>query len=175
MSRFASALRAPALTSTALVQPYLPTPKTKPPTTKGGKSKFGIRRFLRSLLHLFVYTIIHAFFSVYIRLRKAYHAVRDRAHSVLYYHHRTPELIERDVKGFSRLPKHLSVILTVDDDARGGGELEKLVSEAAEIAAWCASAGIPKLSIYERTGASTSSNGDCTLNILVACCSRFSS
>lgn len=70
----------------------------------------------------------------------------------MYYHHHTPELIERDVKGLSRLPKHLSVILSLEDNGRGGAELERLVSEAAEIAAWCASAGIPRLSIYEKTG-----------------------
>jgi hypothetical protein len=56
------------------------------------------------------------------------------------------------VKGLSRLPKHLSVILSLEDGGRGGAELERLVNEASEIAAWCASAGIPRLSIYERTG-----------------------
>lgn len=73
-------------------------------------------------------------------------------YSVLYYHHRTPALIERDVKGLSRLPKHLSVILSLEDGASSGAELERLVNEAADIAAWCASAGIPRLSIYEKTG-----------------------
>jgi hypothetical protein len=113
----------------------------------------GIRNFLRSQLHLLVYIIIHTIFSVYIKFRQAYHAVRDRIYSVLYYHHRTPELIERDVKRLSRLPKHLSVILSLEDGGRSGAELERLVNEAAEIAAWCASAGISRLSIYEKTGA----------------------
>lgn len=71
---------------------------------------------------------------------------------MLYYHHRTPELIERDVKGLKRLPKHLSVILKQEDDGRGGAELEKLVNEVADISAWCACAGIPTLSVYEKTG-----------------------
>ncbi len=89
---------------------------------------------------------------MYIRIRQAYHAVADRIYSVLYYHHRTPELIESDVKAFKRLPKHLSVILTLEEDGKGGAELERLVNEAADIAAWCASAGIPQLSVYEKTG-----------------------
>lgn len=89
---------------------------------------------------------------MYIRIRQTYHAVTDRIYSVLYYHHRTPELIERDVKGLSRLPKHLSVILELEDNGRGGAELERLVNEAADISAWCASAGISQLSIYEKTG-----------------------
>jgi hypothetical protein len=101
---------------------------------------------------LLIFTIIHTFFSLYIRVRQAYRAVADRIISVLCYHHRTPELIERDVKGLRRLPKHLSVILDLEGDGRGGAELERLVDEAADIAAWCASAGIPHLSIYEKTG-----------------------
>jgi len=56
------------------------------------------------------------------------------------------------VKGLSRLPKHLSVILELEGNGRGGAELERLVNEAADISAWCASAGIPQLSIYEKTG-----------------------
>jgi hypothetical protein len=87
-------------------------------------------------------------------MRNAYHAIVYRIYSVAYYHHRTPELIQRDVKGLSRIPKHLSVILKLDEPSKGGAELETLVNEAADIAAWCASAGIAQLSIYEKTGTS---------------------
>lgn len=96
--------------------------------------------------------IIHAFFSLYIRTRQACHAVANRIYSVYHYHHRTPELIQGDVKALRKLPRHLSVVLTLEDHSRGGAGLERLVNEAAEIAAWCASAGIPELSIYEKTG-----------------------
>lgn len=61
-------------------------------------------------------------------------------------------MIQKDVKRLDRLPKTLSVILKLDDDGKGGAELERLVNEVSEISAWCASAGIPKLNIYERTG-----------------------
>ncbi|KAK4452988.1 putative undecaprenyl pyrophosphate protein [Podospora aff. communis PSN243] len=141
-----------------LLKPYLPSP---PPRTSAQrdaararekKSRLGVRRFLRTQLHLFVFTVIHAFFSLYIRLRQAYHAVVNQIYSVYHYHHRTPELIQSDVKGLRRLPRHLSVVLTLEEHGRGGAGLEKLVNEAAEIAAWCASAGIPELSIYEKTG-----------------------
>jgi len=103
-------------------------------------------------LHLLVFTAIHAFFSLYIRFRHAYHAVVNQIYSVYHYHHRTPELIQGDVKALRRLPNHLSVILTLEDHGMGGAGLERLVNEAADIAAWCASAGIPELSIYEKTG-----------------------
>lgn len=94
------------------------------------------------------------------RIRIAYHAVVYRVCSVLFYHHKTPELIERDVKGLRRLPRHLSVILSLDEDKKGGDELEQLVNEVADIAAWCTSAGIPQLSIYEKTGMSTTGDVD---------------
>jgi dehydrodolichyl diphosphate syntase complex subunit NUS1 len=79
----------------------------------------------------------------------------DRVFAILYYHHRTPELIKKDVKGLQRLPEHLSVILKLEEGAKGGAGLEILVDEVAEIAAWCACAGIPTLSIYEKTGKHT--------------------
>lgn len=111
-----------------------------------------MRKFLKTQLHALVYAIVHTIFSVYIRFRQAYHAVKDRILAILYYHHRTPELIQKDVKGLSRLPKHISVILKLEDGGRGGAGLEALVDEVAEISAWCACIGIPMLSIYEKTG-----------------------
>ncbi|KAJ9157244.1 Undecaprenyl diphosphate synthase [Pleurostoma richardsiae] len=140
-----------------LVKPYLPSPKSRSPnrpeaeTSNGHASRFGLRRFFLTKLHLLLYILIHAIFSLYIRIRQGYHAVRDRIWSILYYHHRTPGLIQRDVKHLSRLPKHLSVILKLEE-SKGGAELERLVDEAADITAWCASAGIPELTIYEKTG-----------------------
>ncbi|KAL2133478.1 hypothetical protein VTI74DRAFT_2283 [Chaetomium olivicolor] len=146
-----------------LLRPYLPSPppqsRLRPQASSTAsldqgetKTRLGVRRFLRRAWHIFVYLVIHFFFSLYIRLRQAYHAVANGIYSVYYHHHRTPELIRRDVKGLQRLPKHLSVILTLEDHRRSGAGVERLVNEAAEIAAWCASAGIPQLSIYEKTG-----------------------
>ncbi|KAL2269953.1 hypothetical protein VTJ83DRAFT_2137 [Remersonia thermophila] len=121
-------------------------------TRQDRKTRLGVRRFLLRQYHQLVFVIIHIFFSVYIRLRQAYHAVANRFYSVYYYHHRTPELIRRDVKGLRKLPKHLSVILTLDDQGRRSAGLERLMNEVADVAAWCASAGIPELSVYEKTG-----------------------
>lgn len=118
------------------------------------RSRLGVRKFLKTQLHALAFAIIHTIFSIYIRLRQAYHAVKDQILAILYYHHRTPELIQKDVKGLSRLPQHLSVILKLEDGGRGGTGLEALVDELAEIAAWCACVGIPMLSVYEKTGKS---------------------
>ena len=134
-----------------LLKPYLPLPPAKG-TSKAGKTR-PVRTFLKTQLHVLLYTIIHTAFSLYIRLRQVYHAVLSRILAILYYHHRTPELIQKDVKGLSRLPQHLSVILDLQQADRGIEGLDLLLDDAAEISAWCACAGIRLLSIYERTGA----------------------
>lgn len=72
--------------------------------------------------------------------------------SVLYYHHGTPQYIQKDVLGLSKKPKHLSVILRAEQNQRPKADLDRLIDEAAEIATWCACAGIPMLSVYEKTG-----------------------
>ncbi|KAH0535999.1 hypothetical protein FGG08_007098 [Glutinoglossum americanum] len=131
----------------ALLTPYLPPPSPTLP-----RKRRPIRSFLNNQLHILLYTLIHLLFSLYIRIRQAYHAVIDRVFAVLYYHHRTPELIKKDVKGLGRLPEHLSVVLQLENEAGGGAGLDGLVDEVAEVAAWCASAGIGMLSVYEKTG-----------------------
>lgn len=52
----------------------------------------------------------------------------------------------------SKVPKHLSVILQLPPEGGKKDRLETLVNDACEITAWSASAGVPTLSIYERTG-----------------------
>ena len=112
-----------------------------------------MRPALRHGIYLLLFTVIHAIFSVYVRVRQVYRAIVDRILAVVYYHHRTPEFIQRDVKSLSKVPRHLSVILELRDDGGGSGDrLETLVNEACEVAAWSACAGVSMLSIYERTG-----------------------
>ena len=144
-----------------LIQPYLPpvqepqssakaTSQSNGSKTRRKRRRRPIRSFLTSKFHVLVYFVVHLIFGIYMRLRQTYHAVTDRIFALLYYHHRTPELIQRDVKNLSRLPEHLSVILTLESEEEGG--LEALVDDVAELSAWCGSAGIPLLSIYEKNG-----------------------
>jgi dehydrodolichyl diphosphate syntase complex subunit NUS1 len=109
-----------------------------------------IRTFLRLKLYSLTFFLVHLIFGIYIRLRQAYHIILDRLLALLYYHHRTPELIQKDVKNLSRLPDHLSVILSLGDKEDGG--LDRLMEDVAELSAWCASASIPLLSVYQKTG-----------------------
>ncbi|EER42418.1 conserved hypothetical protein [Histoplasma capsulatum H143] len=109
----------------ALLKPYLPDPSTiRSARSRHGKKKQKqrrkpIRAFLKSTLHYLTYFLIHVVFSIYIRLRQGYHAIIDRILAILYYHHRTPELIQKDVRGLSQLPQHLSIVLMLgkDEDA----------------------------------------------------------
>ncbi|KAI9838630.1 MAG: hypothetical protein M1819_004944 [Sarea resinae] len=138
-----------------LLEPYLPRslPKSKSAAAKKRPGRRpSIRQFLETQLHILLFTILHTVFSAYIRLRQAYHAIVNRVFAILYYHHRTPELIKNDVAGLSKLPEHLSVILDYKEEEKGGAGLEGLIDELSEVAAWCACAGIPVLSVYEKTG-----------------------
>jgi dehydrodolichyl diphosphate syntase complex subunit NUS1 len=109
---------------------------------------------IKSFLYLAVYHAVALFFSIFFRFRRAYRLVIGKIVSLLKYHHRTPEFIAHDVKDLAKLPKHLSVIVEYqeDDGSQGTAGLEGLVNDVCEIAAWAASAGIPFLSVYERTG-----------------------
>lgn len=133
-----------------LLKPYLP-PRPFPVTKRPPKSQ-PIRMFLRTQIHLFIFTVMHVLFSLYIRLRQAFHITLDRIFATLYYHHRAPELIRQDIRGLSKMPQHLSVILDLKEEEQGFAGLEKLLDDVAEISAWCAAAGIPMLSVYEKTG-----------------------
>jgi dehydrodolichyl diphosphate syntase complex subunit NUS1 len=140
-----------------LLKTYLPNPaelsnrsRASTATSERRKTrKKPIRSFLKSQLHRLVYAVTHIIFGIVVRLLQAYHATVNRIFAIVYHHHRTPELIRKDVRGLKRLPQHLSTILTLrkEDDA-----LAVLMDEVAELAAWSSCAGIPQLSIYEKTG-----------------------
>lgn len=156
-----------------LLKPYLPEPepagstyikknkkmmKAKSKTKTKPKSKpTPLRTFARSQIHRLIYVFIHLCLGFYIRITQTIAAVTDRIVALRYYHHRSPELIAKDVKGLSRVPEHLSVLLKLrkrEEDA-----LQTLMDETAELAAWTTCAGISVLSIYEKTGKTDSPLG----------------
>lgn len=127
------------------------SPKLTPRTTPAPKFK---STPIRSFLHVVIHAVISFIFSIFFRFRRAWRLFSYKVRGVLRHHHHTPEWIVNDVKNLEQLPKHLSVILEhkEDDEDQGNAGLEGLVQDACEIAAWTASADIPLLSIYERTG-----------------------
>ena len=144
-----------------LLKPYLPPAPLDPPTeavsqptSPSGTQPRRKESFFKHCLFVLIYTTIHTIFSVYFRFRRAYHLVVNKVVSLIYYHHRTPEFIQRDIRKLGRLPAHISVILDFheSDEDQGNAGLEGLVNDVCEIAAWCACAGIPQLSVYEQKG-----------------------
>ena len=141
-----------------LIEPYLPRPEdVKPrsqPLKERKQSRLGhkkrIRPFLKDKLYFLIYFLIQLVYGIFIRFQQFYHALCDRIVAVTHYHHRTPEYIEKDVSTLSRVPGHLSVILKYRVEEDGG--LDTLMDEVAELSAWSTAAGIPLLSIYEKTG-----------------------
>ncbi|KAH6648495.1 Decaprenyl diphosphate synthase-like protein [Truncatella angustata] len=148
-----------------LLKPYLPSPPETPSQAKDGRqtspssrrkspdtSYFGLRVLLREQLYAFTYALIHIIFSIHIRFRIAYRATTLRIVGILNYHHRTPEYIARDVRTLKKKPRHVSVILKLEEGGKRGDAKDKLLNDVADITAWCASAGIPILTVYEKTG-----------------------
>lgn len=143
-----------------LIAPYLPEIDTPDNAVISEKSKTvprkhfsqQIRHLIKSTLHVILYNLIQFIFSVYVRFRIAYHNVAYKITSIMYHHHRAPEYIQKDVEGLERIPHHLSTILELDQNDKSPASLESLVNDVCEVAAWSACAGIPMLSIYEKTG-----------------------
>jgi len=157
-----------------LIRPYLPVPNldgadsseelSEPSKSKSSSSSSSrkprtsrFRPIVRTTLHVLLYNLIQFIFSVYVRFRIAYHNVSGKISSVLYYHHRAPEYIQKDIQGLTNLPRHLSIILELDHNEKSPAGLESLVNDVCEVVAWSACAGIPMLSIYEQTGVLKSS------------------
>lgn len=139
-----------------MLQLRLPTPNEPtsraPTATTQRRPHLGVRRFIKNQIHLLIFTIMHGVFSLYIRSRQIWNIICYQASSVLYYHHGTPQYIQKDVMGLQRKPKHLSAVLKLGDHPKGKADLERLIDQTAELATWCACAEIPMLSVYEKTG-----------------------
>src|SRR6202035_5788468 len=60
-------------------------------------------------------------------------------------------MIQWDVSGLRKLPRHVAVILDVEK-MRREYDADETVRKGVELASWCACAGIPIVTIYEPTG-----------------------
>ncbi len=109
-----------------------------------------LRAFVADQVYVLIHGILHAVFSLYIRLRRTYHFLIHCVLALRYHHYRTPDYIRHDVRNLHKLPEHLSVILEARHDQ--SSRIDSLYNNAGEVAAWTASAGVQKLSIYEETG-----------------------
>ncbi|KAF2675151.1 Undecaprenyl diphosphate synthase [Microthyrium microscopicum] len=120
--------------------------------SKRKERKKPIRTTLRHWLYMAFHTIIHIFFGIHIRIRKSIRAVKHRWSAVFNYHHRTPELIRKDMKNISKMPQHLSVALELNTQDDRQAAMATLVNDVGDLTSWCAASGISFLSVYEKTG-----------------------
>lgn len=68
-------------------------------------------------------------------------------------------MIQWDVSGLRKLPRHVAVILDVKKMKREY-DADETVRKVIEVASWCACAGIPIVTIYEPTGILISCKAD---------------
>ena len=62
-----------------------------------------------------------------------------------------PTMIQRDIAGFDKLPRHVAVILG-EKRALRKYDADEMVSRVVDVATWCACAGIFIVTVYEATG-----------------------
>ncbi|KTW26573.1 ditrans,polycis-polyprenyl diphosphate synthase [Pneumocystis jirovecii RU7] len=101
---------------------------------------------------IFFYKIVLIFlqiaFTIWSRLYMLCFTINEYISAITKYHHRTPQIIKRDVGRLKKIPHHLAVILEYKKD----GGLELLIHQVAELSCWCVSSGIRILTIYEKEG-----------------------
>lgn len=104
--------------------------------------------YVRHAILLWVFFVM----SIARNFQFVYHKMRLRFFSLAYYPNKLPQVIRADVAKLAKIPRRLCCIVNLrgDDDENGG--VEGLAADIAELAAWCVSAGVPLLSIYEYNG-----------------------
>lgn len=93
------------------------------------------------------------FMSFSRNIQFVYHKACLRFFSMAYYPNKTPQVIRDDVTKLSKIPKHVSCIVNLRTEDSENGGVDGLVGDISELAAWCLSAGIPTLTVYEYNGA----------------------
>ncbi|KAH3685328.1 hypothetical protein WICPIJ_003680 [Wickerhamomyces pijperi] len=106
----------------------------------------------------FVYTIVRL-------VQYTNNKLRVRFLNLAYNPSKAPQLIREDVSKLGKIPKRLSVILTLKSEEEEGGGFYGLLNDAAEATTWTVAAGIPVLSIYEYDGVLKNSLEDLRISI----------
>jgi hypothetical protein len=113
------------------------------------------RSRLRRRLDLLVLWILQGITSLYLSMLAVKRRVVNLVWELWYNWHAWiwwgRWMIQRDVAGLHKVPRHLAVIL---DQRRGklAYDADETVRRVAELAAWCACSGIRMLTVYEPLG-----------------------
>lgn len=112
----------------------------------------GLLSFLIHFLIRITCILIRMICSTSLHSSSSWRLIKNRVMGLKYYHN-SVNRIKADVKGFTKLPEHLSIILP--SEKAQADRLEVKLNQVAQLAAWSSCVGIRRLSIYENDGTFT--------------------
>lgn len=111
---------------------------------------------MAKILFYLAHAVLLAVFFVMSIWRNIHYIYRKAALRLLLlalYPNKLPLVIRDDAARLGKIPRRLSCIVALRPENDENGGVEGLFGDMAELAAWCVSAGIPNLAVYEYTGA----------------------
>lgn len=116
------------------------------------QQKQGVIGWAQSRVNHLILLAVFFIMSIIKNIEFIYHKAYLRFLSLTYNPNKSPQVIRDDVNVLGKIPKRISCIISMrsEDDENGG--VDGVIADIAELAAWCTSAGIPSLTIYEETG-----------------------
>ncbi|RLV89334.1 Dehydrodolichyl diphosphate synthase complex subunit NUS1 [Spathaspora sp. JA1] len=90
--------------------------------------------------------------SIFKNIQFMYRFIFLKILTLSYYPNKSPQVIREDVNKLSKIPKIISCILDLKPDQDENGGILGLTNQISELTAWCISAGVGQLIIYEYTG-----------------------
>jgi dehydrodolichyl diphosphate syntase complex subunit NUS1 len=110
---------------------------------------------LRRRFDLLLLWILHLITALYLWIAAIKHRSKNFVWGLWYDWHAWPifqdYMIKRDIAILQKIPRHVAVILG-QKKAKREYDADESVRRAVEVTRWCAAAGIPIVTVYERTG-----------------------
>lgn len=100
----------------------------------------------------FLLTIFYLIYSIYSLFEYFVNKSKIKFLNMAYKSEDDPSIINSDINKLPKIPQRLAIILNYKSEQEEGGGVEGICSDAALIAAWCVSSGIPDLTLYEING-----------------------
>ncbi|BFZ54671.1 hypothetical protein PYCC9005_001708 [Savitreella phatthalungensis] len=120
---------------------------------QAGKLRDDFRPTLGARLLLW---LIHTFYWVKLVYRRAIGRAVDLIARLTMPQGTSRDLIKRDISSFAKIPSHVAIILQTSPSPATGKatlpDIERMVDEVADLAAWSLCCSIPILTVYESSG-----------------------
>ncbi|EGW31415.1 uncharacterized protein SPAPADRAFT_61977 [Spathaspora passalidarum NRRL Y-27907] len=119
---------------------------------KQNKTTNSVLELIGFYINHFILLSLFFVISIFKNIQFAYRYMFLKVLTLSYYPNKSPQVIREDVNKLSKIPKVVSCILDLKDDEDENGGVLGLTNQIGELAAWCISAGIGQLIIYEYSG-----------------------